>query len=89
MKFREDRIAWSVVIIFAGSVLPWAVPVKVTSGVGYSSIEPHPAFLWPLIALLTLALVTLWIPKRFSLRAMLIVMTVAAIGLGWIVYATR
>ncbi len=30
-----------------------------------------------------------WLPWRFSLRTLLIGMTLAAIGLGWIVYAIR
>jgi hypothetical protein len=30
-----------------------------------------------------------WISARFSLRTLLVAMTLVAIGLGWIVYATR
>ena len=48
---------------------------------------PH----WFLVLITGLIAVVPWFrwSKRFSLRTLLIGMTVAAIGLGWIVYASR
>jgi hypothetical protein len=46
---------------------------------------PH----WFLTLVEAIAVAVPWLPWRFSLRTLLIAMTVAGIGLGWIVYAQR
>ena len=52
---------------------------------GFSVLVPY--WFMPIVSV-ALAAVS-WLPWRFSLRTLLIGMTVAAIGLGWIVYALR
>jgi hypothetical protein len=51
-------------------------------------LNPHVAF-WSLILLCVILGVACWMPWRFSLRTLLIVMTLVAVGLGVIVYAVR
>jgi hypothetical protein len=46
-------------------------------------------FVLLLLSVLTVGPWTPWSPYQFSLRTLLIVMTLVAVGLGWIVYVTR
>ena len=84
MKYRKLRIAWSVfwgiacVLLIVWGLFwfnPWGVDISVP----YSF----------LILLTSMVAVSPWFLWRFSLRTLLIVTTLVAVGLGAIVYAVR
>jgi hypothetical protein len=88
MRFRKLRIAWSVVWAFAYLLLPILNP-----GYDYYRtprkyfITPQQHFLLAFPALLLIA--APWLSRRFSLRTLLIAMTLVAVSLGLIVWAMR
>jgi len=56
-----------------------------SKGIKTRAVIPH----WFLTSVFFGLAATPWLPWRFSLRTLLIGMTVAAIGLGWIIYEIR
>ena len=79
MKNRELRIAWSIAwLIVLGLFLP---VFEVSRGANSTPAAPSVGALLLFIGLLVMAVVA-WIPTRFSLRGLLILMTVVAITLG-------
>jgi len=52
---------------------------------GFTLILPH----WSLLVVALVISAAPWLRWRFSLRTLLIITTLVAVGLGWIVYALR
>ena len=76
--FRYCRIAWSVGCGLLCILL--LVPIA-----GTGPAIPY----WPLVFVTSLLAVAPWLPYRFSLRTLLIAITLIGLILGAIIYTTR
>jgi hypothetical protein len=84
MSSRKFKIAWSIGCLIAlGFFLPNVEPTR-----GSSSPPPARLIMLMVIGFPLLAAIP-WIPTRFSLRTLLIAMTLAALTLAFITCAAR
>lgn len=81
-------MAWSVAWLVGLGLLP-PLASKVTVGKDYISHDFDPVIGWPMVAVITVMIVGPWVPIRFSLRALLVAMTLVAVGLGVVLWASR
>jgi hypothetical protein len=86
----KARIAWSIaVLIVLGLSLPVFQPVRVRSSVPVPITAQPQSYVWILAAAALILAVVPWIPRRFSVRALLILMTLVAVGLAVCVWMAR
>ena len=86
----KARVAWSMgVLIALGLLLPFFQPVQSNIGPAGPIITRPPSLGWPVAAAAMILAVLPWIPRRFSLRALLILMTLVAVGLGLCAWMAR
>ena len=83
MKYRKLRIAWLAVW------LAFAVLAYMRMQIQLVGVRIVPDWLLATLCVLIAATPMLAWPKQFSLRTLLIAMTLVAVGLGLAVYANR
>jgi hypothetical protein len=83
------RIAWTIAGVFDILFVPVLLHVKVTTSYDYTVIEPDSVFLWPVLVVLVVAIVSVWLPTRFSIRTLFVAMAVVSILLGVLVWLSK
>jgi hypothetical protein len=84
MKYRKLRIAWSVAVVVA-------YPVLVFIAAEREWLPPEVIFFlfYPLLLLALGIAAAPWFTWRFSVRTLLVVMTIVAVILGIIIWAAK